>query len=421
MTSQLETLHYILQSTTSIKLHTDKISELLKSLTDEEKIEASSSIKTVVQQEVIDTFNRSGGRGCVYVATGVGKSKIGIDLASRILFRSEAPTVNKRVLLVVPTEKLRDENWQLEFAKWGKQDIYFELDRCCYASLNKFEGQTFDLVILDEGHNITENNSKFFLQNEVKSCILLTATKPENPIKLQILKDLGLNSVYELSLDEAVKLGIVTPFDITVVTVSLNNILKNIKGGNKDNPFFQTEKSAYAYLFVKAFESPNKHNIMRRMRFIYNSVSKESAAKFILESIIPKHLKTLIFCGSISQANEICTDRFHTKTDDNAFEAFKGGLINRLSCVDSLNEGHNIDNLDTALVIQLNSQRLDFIQRLGRLVRFKPNSRGKMIILCLENTVDKGWIESALTAVNKSSITWIEFSRLREGIEKISF
>lgn len=46
---------------------------------------------------------------------------------------------------------------------------------------------------MDEGHNITEANSKFFEQNIVKKAILLTATLPENIEKKTLIYNLGLN------------------------------------------------------------------------------------------------------------------------------------------------------------------------------------------------------------------------------------
>src|SRR5210317_1714301 len=97
------------------------------------------------------------------------------------------------ILIVVPTEKLRDVNWKEEFAKWSASYIYENnVERACYVSANKIFNKRYDMVILDEVHNITENNSLFFGQNSAKEVIGLTATMPDNYEKKQILASLML-------------------------------------------------------------------------------------------------------------------------------------------------------------------------------------------------------------------------------------
>jgi superfamily II DNA or RNA helicase len=446
-----ELITSILNSTTSIKLHADKIYELRMSmdeyLTDFEKETLSSLIKSRVQKEAEESFYKNASWGAAYMGTGSGKSKIAIDIAADLFNRST------NMLLVVPTEKLRDEGWHEEAIKWGMENVYSSFKRSCYASLNKIEGETFDYVILDEGHNITENNSEFFRKNTIKRLILLTATKPKDPIKLQILKELNINCFFELTLDEAVKLGLVAPYDITVVTMNLDTIDKYIKAGSKAKPFMNTEKAQYGYLSARLTAMPNSMGFIQRMRFIYNLKSKTEAAKYILGNIIPKDLKTLIFCGSKDQANQVCEHRFYSKPtppkrplketpakmekytedtikyrkamleykEDVSLNAFKADEINRLSCVAALNEGHNLANMDVGFIIQLDSNEKNLIQRIGRLLRMRPGYIGKIIILCVADSIDKTWVEKTLAIFNSNNITWIELSRLKVGIDKINF
>ena len=417
----LETLDYILASDTSVRLHVDKIYEirtqLNEFLTDEEVVSISNKIRSKVQLEANQAIESAHGFGSVIMATGTGKSKVAVNLATR----KYAENKKSKGLLVVPTEKLRDENWKEEFVKWKALPIYENnITRCCYASLDKFEGEEFDYVILDEGHNITEAKSIFFEQNTVKSCILLTATKPKDFIKNNIISNLNLNVVYELSLDEAVKLGLVAPYDISVINITLNNIDKYIKAGSKTKVFYQTEKKRYEYL-SSLCRRGSKFPILNRMRFIYNLRSKTLAAKYILEHIIPKELRTLIFCGSIEQADQVCENRFHSKTDDKSYELFKKLLIDRMSCVNALNEGHNIPGLDCAFVIQLNSNELNLIQRIGRIVRYRPGHIAKIIILCVTDSVDKNWVEKATLNLNGVNIKSYELSHLKMGLETINF
>ena len=146
--------------------------------------------KNQVQEEAELALERNKGKGLVVMATGTGKSKIAINIAKK----KYKPDL--KVLIIVPTEKLRDVNWKNEFDKWDCLSIYENnVQRACYVSANKIHDQHFDIVILDEAHNITENNSEFFYQNVIDSIIGLTATMPDSEIKLQLFKDLNLKII----------------------------------------------------------------------------------------------------------------------------------------------------------------------------------------------------------------------------------
>lgn len=455
----LASLDEILNSTTSIKLHVDRVYELRVALdeylTDEERIHLSGLIKSKVQKEAEEAYAKTNGWGAAYMATGSGKSKIAIDVANTTI---KYGTPGK-VLLSVPTEKLRDENWKEEFTKWNMATTYEKLEKTCYASLNKYKGEHFSLVILDEGHNITENNSEFFQNNTVDRCLLLTATKPRDTIKLQILKELKINPFFELALDEAVKLGLVAPYEITVINMKLNSTDKYIKKTYMDKrtkqpkTFYQTEFGMYGYLTTRLKGMPSQMGFINRMRFIYDLKSKTQVALNILTHIIPQDLRTLIFCGSKNQAIQLCERRFFSKPTLTKFKGkpteaalakqaekekeyryilshwegdaglndFKDEKINRLSCVAALNEGHNISNMDVGFVVQLNSNELNLIQRVGRLIRYRPGHIGKIIILCVEDSIDKTWVEKATASLNVANIEIIELSELRTGIKKITF
>jgi superfamily II DNA or RNA helicase len=420
-------LEQVLLSDSSIKQNIRAIQyclEILKPIAPPEVLtEINSKIKSRVQMEARYAFNHSKhkGFGAILAATGTGKSKIAVDEVGSMI---EQTFGKGRALIVVPTEKLRDDNWKEEFAKWGA-DIIWEtrVDRECYASLSKIEGKTYDLVILDEGHNITPHNAVFFEQNTVKACMLLTATKPKDAAKIEVLRTLNIYPVYQVSLDEAVALGLVAPYEITVVTTKLDRSSRNIKAGRKDKPFYQTEYDNYKYLckVIDEKERPTKFDYLNRMRMVYNLPSKTTAALWIKNHLIPKTARTLFFCGSIAQAETIHPHTFHSKTDSFWFEQFKNGEIDWMSCVDAVNEGHNIDNLDCGFIIQLNSNELDLVQRIGRLIRYRPGHTGKVIILCSEETVDKKWVGSATVNLTGVDIRWISFDDLRSGKEKIEF
>jgi superfamily II DNA or RNA helicase len=377
--------------------------------------------KDQVQKEAVSAIEANNGKGIVVMATGAGKSKVVIDYALKHYDNPYA-----KILLVVPTEKLRDVNWKNEFEKWGAGHIYERVERSCYVSIHKIEDRKYDLVIMDEVHNITENNSSFFYQNEVTDVVGLTATLPENYIKRDILNDLNLRPIYIVTVDDAVEWGLISPYRVTIIETRLNGVLRNVPAGNKNKPFMQTEQEAYSYVTKSIemlknndFRSPSDDKrmqmlIFKRMRLIYNLETKKKIAQFLLDRVIPRDERTLIFCGSIEQAKKLNPYSFHSKSKDSKdFDAFVSKEISRLSCVQSLNEGHNLPDVDNALIVQLNSKELNLVQRVGRIVRYRHGHIANIFIICVRGTVDEDWTRKATTNFGQENIEWLSFEQLK--------
>ena len=413
-------LEVLFQNPKSILTYIDKIEALRENITEPLVIsEFVNKVREKVQNEAIQAVVNNNG-GMVAMATGSGKSRVAVEVA-KYYFN---PKHDYHAALLVPTEKLRDENWKEEFEKWEARNIWKHTERLCYASASKIGGNEYPIAILDEGHNITELASEFFLDNNVERVVLLTATPPNDPVKVEILRRLGIKLVYELTLDQAVRLGFVAPYKITVITVPLDNVTKNIPGGNKANPFMTTEAACYAYWNKRVQacfgdQTPQgkakmKFAILGRMQFIYKIPSKTQVIKFLLDKVISKEDRTLIFCGNIEQAEQVCPTFYHSKSSSVAYDAFKNEEINRLSCVKAVNEGHNFPGVDSGIIGQLNSKEKDLVQRIGRLIRFRPGHEAHLYIVVSESTQDEKWLENAIENLDQSKIEYVRFPNFKE-------
>jgi len=414
-------LYSLMENNSSIIDVADEVQVLRKQLKKEEDIILFvNAVREKVQKEAFNAVVNNNGRGLVAMATGAGKSRVAVMLAKHY-----APTdFSSNLSLVVPTEKLRDENWKEEYDKWEATELWSKTLRLCYASASKIDSYNISLLILDEGHNITPLSATLFENNIVENVVLLTATLPTDMEKIEILKKLNIPLVYNLTLDVAVKLGFVAPYKITVVYTELDAVDKYVVGGNKQNPFFQTERGMYEYLtrtidnYKGSMMSANdriklKFTILKRMHVIYGLKSKTNAAEFLLKNVIPLSDRSLIFCGSISQAEQVCSGFYHSKSGDLAYNLFKAEQINRLSCVKAINEGHNFTGLDSGLIIQLNSKEKDLVQRLGRLLRFRPGHEGHLYIIVAKGTQDEIWVNNALKSFDSSKIEHFKFNDLK--------
>ena len=354
------------------------------------------------------------------MATGTGKSKIAIDYCKKYK--------PQNIALLVPTENLRDTNWADEFYKWDAGEIWENnVLRLCYASGSKVKGNEFDLVIMDESHNITDLSYEFFEDNICKKVIALTATSPKKIEKQDIFKRLNFRSIFSVTLEEAISMGVIAPYSITVVYTNLNSTVKYIDAGSKSKPFKTTEKGQYNYLTKRINDlkgnteeidgiSVSKYitvreksmlemYIRKRTHLINNLKSKEYAAKVILNSI-PKEDRYLIFAGSIEQANNLCEHRYHSKTSDEDLKKFQNGYINRLSCVEALNEGINIPEIDGSVMVQIRSSDIKLIQRIGRNIRFRENHQANIYIIICKDTQDEAWFQKASLNLDESRIQY---------------
>lgn len=360
------------------------------------------------------------------MCTGAGKSKIAVDEAIELV----AGKKDANIILAVPTKKLKDKNWPEEFKKWKGTRIFNKnVKKYCYVSLNKVAGETVDLLIMDEGHNITPSNSEFFANNRVLRCLMLSATPP-NPKggdtekeKVAILNRLGLETIFTYTLDQGVREGVVADYEINVVECYLDDTDKYLQAGTQTKPFMQTEYAAYKYIcsiIKKMMYSKNgglKFKVLERMHLIKGLRSKTNMAKIMINHVLPPDGRYIIFCGSIKQANELMgADVYHSEVSDAAFQAFCNEKIAKLGVVDAVNEGHSVPNVDGALIVQLSSQKRALIQRIGRAVRIRPGHKAKIWILVTRETVDENWFKQAIEDFDPTKIKYHHYKNIMNEV-----
>jgi superfamily II DNA or RNA helicase len=238
-------------------------------------------------------------------------------------------------------------------------------------------------------------------------------------------------------------MGIASPYNITIVTLPLNDTEKYIKSGKAGAYFYQTELSKYLYLTRVTQTSNKPFARIQRMQFIYKAKSKTRAAINMLTAKVPEHLKTLIFCANKRQAIETCGKRFFSKPTilpkdktnpekvaeyEFIMSGYNGSVDiaewvekdrGQMSCVEALNEGVNLGKIDIAFIVQLNSKKLHFIQRIGRILRYYRGHTGEIVVLAYEDTVDLEWANRAIRGLNLKRIRYIRYQDVMEGKAKL--
>src|SRR5574344_18534 len=86
------------------------------------------------------------------LATGTGKSKIAIECTNKICDRVYKNSEEATDVLILVSKTVHKNVWRDELDKWGIKTDNIVIE--CYASLKKYEGAYFDVVICDEAQHL---------------------------------------------------------------------------------------------------------------------------------------------------------------------------------------------------------------------------------------------------------------------------
>lgn len=375
-----------------------------------------NEVRNKIQAEAKQKWFDAGGVGTLAMGTGTGKTKVAIDIVSQLTKGYELATFGGesfRVLLVTPTIVLHDQNWRSEFHKFGALDIYEKLDRICYVSLPKYNPDDYDLIVFDEYHHISERGFDEFssLIDTTKTKILgLTATPPKKGDRKDRFDEI-CPVIYTYSITDAAG-TIVNDFHINVVYVNLNGVTKNVKGGSKAKPFFTTEKATYDY-YTKLVEQAKLSGDREKLQ--WQSLSRKRALDTFpsriqyAKRVIAKELagyKSIIFAPSISQAEAVCKNTFHSQVDNSMMKEFIAGSIDQIAAVTMADEGLTMGKVERALIMKLNSTDKTFIQRIGRVCRNDIDKMSEIYVLVYIGTVEEEYLKEALSSIDRDKVTF---------------
>lgn len=352
-----------------------------------------------IQQQALDVAirNKRSGLG---VSMGVGKTLIGLKYIDHF----QNLNMGKLNILIVAPKLSIFDSWKSDSEKFK-----IPLDNVAfttYLSLNKHNPANYDILILDECHSLLDNHRSFL--GMFNGRILgLTGTPPRyiRSEKGEIVSDY-CPILYKYITDDAVEDDILNDYRIIVHKMPLseeNNLLVKTKKGQ----FYTSERRNYDYWSKRILQSESKKeeqiSSVMRMRAMMDFKTKEYYAKSLLNDIEDK---CIVFCNTQEQADRICKYSYHSNNEEaeENLGLFKAGRIDRLSCVLQLNEGINIPELRTGIILHAYGNERKSSQRIGRLLRLNPDETSLIHILCYEDTVDERWVSEALKDLDDKKI-----------------
>jgi len=364
-------------------------------------------------------------------ATGVGKSLAAISIQNKMDAQST---------LICVAETAHINNWIAEYKKHGFEHLLATTTIICYSSLHKYQHSSFDLLINDECHHITELRASYFDTIKAKKIVNLSATVHFGE-KISLASLWGPLYEHIVTLNEAIAVGIVPPPTIYLIPMELQNIerdctinfprtkeptseveciypqrknfifgaeykksLIKIKATQRELYTFYTDQMAYykdRYLTNHAmFDQINwlRHGSERK-RALANM--KYEAIQKVVELVNKR--RYICFCGSINQAEKLGTNnvlhsKLTKKQQEGVITKFQEGQFNSLFAVDMLKEGVNLKDIEVGIIAQLDGKERSFIQKMGRALRNPVNP--EVYIIYFKETQDEEYLKNVLAEVN---------------------
>ena len=377
-------------------------------------------LKDKIQRDILNKWYLMGCRGSVVVCTGVGKSRIGVLAADYV---AKITNYDCKILIITPTEEIRDNAWVEEFVKWNSE---FTFKMCvkvmCIQSACRLLGEHFDLVICDEYHNTiksldSEKESvfmQFYFSNTYTRLLTLSAYMPSKK-RYWAYKIAPL--VEYISIQKAVELELIAPFNIYNLPITASEYEQKVL--KKLEKKIEYEKG-------KGYKSWK--TIGQRRQLLSKINNRYIVCKQIADYFGDK--KGIIFTEYISDVEALqnifgeSAVSIHSKMKKNdrklSLSRYNANEVNRIISAKALNEGVNLTNTNFGIAVNANGAIKDLIQECGRILRLdEEGKKASYIRLYLPNSQDETWLKRS-QAVSKS-IFVNSIEELFEQIERNAY
>lgn len=376
----------------------------------------------------------------IQIATGVGKSKITLDIINNLTkdFHQDYRKVNPKILIVV-AEKAHIKNWLDEMKKW---DFQYNATIICYASLKNVRATLWDFIIFDEAHHLnTPIRKEIFETLSAVHFIFLSATLKKD--FLYYLSSIVSYGVIKCTLDDAFKNNLLREPEIILCPLELDNIVPSeeisIKWGtgthivecayrdrwryiinkskfpNTTLKIICTQQQKYEYIcdqydYYRSRFMRNSHNDALKNKWLQWGSRRKSYLGNLKTECVRKFLgrlsdkRYICFCTSIEQANILGKNNaIHSKRKDSLdiINKFNNKEINHILAVGMAKEGVNLTDIEVGIIVQLDGEERAFIQKFGRALRADNPIQ---YIFYYKNTRDEEYLNNSLEGIDKKYI-----------------
>lgn len=410
--------------------------------------------KSKIQKAALNAWAKKSFRGTLELCTGAGKTYCAIQ-AVEYMFKKKP---DAEILIITPTEIIRDDVFPKEFKKWKVGNLLKKVTIKCIQTVYKWEDKHYDLVIADEIHNYLPEEEdykskayeyhKFFENNTMDRILGLSALIPI--LKVSVCRKIA-PVVFRLTTDKGVDLGVISPYIEFNIPINMEKEelkafqriqmiyfgLETTLGGSR----FAFKRAGSIIAKIKKIDvkdrTPKEKDdyqkavqfwkvMQKRKSFLYGLTSKNKAVGELIDALGIS--KSVIFSQSTLFADLLCHGRddmlsYHSKTKkrDKVMSKFKDGRtrFKHLSTCMAVNEGMDLPKLPAIIIASRTSGPKAHIQRRGRCLRFEPGKTSYVFNLYVANTQDEKWLRKSQATTNSDNIVWVNsIEEAKSRIEK---
>src|SRR5690606_21377984 len=106
--------------------------------------------------------------------------------------------------------------------------------------------------------------------------------------------------------------------------------------------FKTSEAKQYYYLDKKYLSAPGFFTMLGRMRAIYESKTKFEVARYLMAKL---EGRKIFFCPRAKQAEELCENFYHGKTDGTHLKKFISGEVESIAMVNKGGTGYTYKSI----------------------------------------------------------------------------
>jgi superfamily II DNA or RNA helicase len=365
------------------------------------KIENNNLILRPYQKKAIENWIAGGKKGCMILPTGSGKTIIAIKLIE---------IINSSTLIVVPTLDLMDQ-WTKFLSKYfQKMEIgnigggVFNITGITVSTYDSayirssYIGNKFAFVIFDELHHLAAPGYRTIAEQFISPYRLgLTATyEREDNLHSDFPKLVG-GIVYQSSVNELSRDKHLASFTVEKRYVNLLPEEGIEYQKNYDQYVSYLHELGFRYgqlglqkLIMISGKNQHARNALlarnKALDIALNSQSKiEELRKILSENsdrktiIFTQHNK-LVYSISTKFLIPFITHKSNKQEREDTLNGFREGRYRVLVTSKVLDEGVDVPDAELGIIVSGTGSKREFIQRLGRLLRIKPNSKNAKLI-----------------------------------------
>ena len=365
------------------------------------RIENINLLLRPYQKKAIENWISAGKKGCMILPTGSGKTIIAIKLIE---------IINSSTLIVVPTLDLM-EQWTKFLSKYfQKIEIgnigggIFNITGITVSTYDSayirssFIGNKFAFVIFDELHHLAAPGYRTIAEQFTSPYRLgLTATyEREDSLHLDFPRLVG-GIVYQSSVNELARDKHLASFTVEKRYVKLlpEEEIEYQKNYNQYLSYLHELGIRYSQIGLQKLIMISGKNQYARNALLarnkaldiaLNSQSKiEELRKILSENpdrktiIFTQHNK-LVYLISNKFLIPFITHKSSKQEREDALNGFRDGRYRALVTSKVLDEGVDVPDAELGIIVSGTGSKREFIQRLGRLLRIKPNSKNAKLI-----------------------------------------